>query len=323
MIFGMLQDIRLLISAPKSCVVIYAFNNFFSLYFINKLSELLKKRVVICCHSELTDLIKNNRANFFVYRLRSYIFRIVFLEQRIVISKKLFFLVLGDSILFNLKKIVPENKANNFFALDHPYIFNSEMTQYRPSQNKDKVKVGWVGLIAGEKGAYDLVRIANDLKLKKRDDLELCVVGRVVDCQDILKDAGVVLTNNLGNEIIPRDVFNYLIDSLDYIIFLYPSNSYSLAASGSFFDSLNMKKPIIGIRNNYFGYINDKFGHFGYLVDSISEIPPLIEELIVKREYGTSDLTSQKIDLVSLQRFFTPDILSRSLKKQLLDKGLI
>ena len=63
------------------------------------------------------------------------------------------------------------------------------------------------------------------------------------------------------------------------ILYLYPTSSYKLTASGAILDAIKLKKPIICLNNDYFKYImqNDAIG---YMANNIYEIADTIKQLI-------------------------------------------
>jgi hypothetical protein len=277
------QNIRFLLFSKKGDILIYNFNNFLSLFFINYLNKLLKRKVIIFCHSELGFIVNDCVHKNIIYNLRTKIFRNIFLNPKTKIADNLYFAVLGDSIKFNLSKILSIDKANHIISIDHPYIFKKSIA----SIGHQGLKFGVVGTMAQEKGADILIEIAKKIDLKNRTDILISIIGRILCETKQFMDAGIVLPDNLGQESLPRDEFNNRISELDYILYLYPVNSYKFTASGSLMDSLNMECPALSFRNDYFQYIFEKFGKFGYLVENVSDMVLLINALskgVVARE---------------------------------------
>lgn len=63
---------------------------------------------------------------------------------------------------------------------------------------------------------------------------------------------------------------------LDYILLLYPADTYRLIASGAVLDCIRFRKPVLALATEYFRYLFDKFGRFGYLADSVDELTELL-----------------------------------------------
>jgi len=270
-----LQNLRFLIFSKQNQVLIYNFNNFLSIKSLNFLNKIIKRDIIIFCHSELSFLEKDCIHNNFIYNLRSRNLRNIFLNPNTTIANKLYFAVLGDSIKENLSHIVTSNKLKHIISIDHPYLFSN----LKRKKHSSILKLGVIGTMAQEKGADILVEIAQKLNLIDRSDVSISIIGRILCKTEQFSQNGIILPSNLGKESIPRDEFDSLISDLDYILYLYPNSSYKFSASGSLLDSLSIESPVISFKNSYFQYIFNKFGSFGYLVDNIPEMISLIEEL--------------------------------------------
>lgn len=69
-----------------------------------------------------------------------------------------------------------------------------------------------------------------------------------------------------------------------------------------------MRKPIIAIRNDYFQYLFDTYGEFGYLVDDIYQM----REMILKID---SKEMSRKWDFDSIQHKLLPESVATQLRE--------
>ena len=76
----------------------------------------------------------------------------------------------------------------------------------------------------------------------------------------------------MGEGMCSRESFDKHVSELDYILFFYPVDSYRLTASGAIYDAIMQEIPIISIKNEYFTYLFDKYGRFGYLFDNVDNI---------------------------------------------------
>ena len=117
------------------------------------------------------------------------------------------------------------------------------------------------------------------IDLLNRKDISILIIGRILCDFKIFQEEGIGLPDDLGQSFLNRDEFNEKISSLDYVLYLYPVNTYKYTASGSLMDSINIERPIISFKNDYFKYIFDKFGQLGFLVNDTHEMILLIEEL--------------------------------------------
>lgn len=274
-IVSALQNIRFLLFSSKNQLLVYNFNNFFSLKAINSLNYFLNRKIIICCHSEMKFVIDDCLTKGYFYRLRSKILRDIFLNQNIKINKSINFIVLGDSIKNNLSKSMTKEKLEQIISIDHPYLFSDCSKKIKT----DTLKIGVIGTMAQEKGAGLLIEIAHGLNLKQRNDIEISIIGRIICDINQFNNVGIKLPDNLGKDSIPRIEFNNMISELDYILYLYPSTSYKFSASGSLLDALNLERPALSFENDYFQYIFDKFGSFGFLVENIDQMVYHIEKL--------------------------------------------
>ena len=107
------------------------------------------------------------------------------------------------------------------------------------------------------------------------------------------------------------------IDQLDFILFFYNSETYRLTASGTIFDAISRKKPIIALRNDYFEYIFNKFGSIGYLVDSIEEMATLIQHIHSNKEI------QQEFDFDEIQNMMSTENITRDFTYKLREIGII
>ena len=69
------------------------------------------------------------------------------------------------------------------------------------------------------------------------------------------------------------------ITQLDYILYLYPVNSYKLTASGAIMDALKLEKPILSLYNDFFNALL-KDNPIGYIKGSVEELAEVIKNLI-------------------------------------------
>ena len=292
--------------------MIYNFNNFISLFIVNSINKVLNKKILIVCHSELAFLVNKSVSKNIIYKLRTKILRYFFLEQKFKIANNLFFLVLSDSIKKNLQSIIPKEKLAHFISIDHPYIFKSKLPLH---EHKD-LKIGIIGTMAQEKGADILIEIAKKLDLLNRKDISILIIGRILCDFKIFQEEGIGLPDDLGQSFLNRDEFNEKISSLDYVLYLYPVNTYKYTASGSLMDSINIERPIISFKNDYFKYIFDKFGQLGFLVNDTHEMILLIEELLVCRSASIDIQFSkikEKLSPLSIKDHFRTELIKNKI----------
>lgn len=268
--FSVVYNLFFIIFSQSKDILVYNYSNMLSLRLMNMLNKIFKRKIIIFCHGEMEYL--HSSVDFFG-PFNRFIFktgRNFFLNKNIKIEKSIKFVVLGDSILKNVIDLLPDNFSDSFFSVDHPYIF-SEKTEN--TQITNRLNIGTVGLFNKAKGADDFCKLCS---LIHRNDIQFSITGKILYDINILKRLGINLPSNEGKDVLPRKELEERIRKLDVILYLYNKESYKFIASGAIFDAINMNKPIVAIKNNYFSYIFEKFGTFGYLEDSVEQIAELL-----------------------------------------------
>lgn len=299
-IFSAISNVLLILNVPKDVIIIFNQNNIFSTKLINNLNKLLNKKIIIICHGEL-ELLKNNLA----YKpglLGSMIRNLVksfFLNEHIVLAANIYFIVLGDILLLNLQGIVSKTIADRFYCIDLPYVFNDIKTV---NNNQKKINLGTVGEVEKNKNIKNIIYLAKIFQKEiQNDTLSLSIIGKVLVNKDELLKAHIDISNNNLN----RDEFNKKIENLDYILFFYDKDNYRYTASGAVFDAINLEKPILSFKNDYFCYLFNKYGNFGYLVDSIEEMATYMRKILLegnKTKFNFGKIKSDLSDtVISLQ----------------------
>lgn len=306
MFFGFFFFLKEYLSLKKGETIFYNYNNPFALPFIALLNHFLKKDIIIIFHGELEFFITSipfYKLNA-IYKVFNYItFKYLLKNSNIKI------LLLGNSIKKNLVDIFPQ-VSELIISINHPYIF-SEINSKSFKLNK-KLTIGTVGLLIPEKGLYELFNISNEFKKEiSENKLEIKIIGKVPAYID--KENYKEITW-MSNEYIPREIFNQEIDTLDFILFLYPTNSYKLIASGALLDALSKEKPIIALNNSYFEECFENH-EVGYLCNSTNEIIKTIIKLMHSDKDKMYDLFINNIRL--LKNKFSIEYNTKLLKQQL------
>jgi hypothetical protein len=309
-----LVNVFYLFRVPQNMPIIYCYNNIFSTLLLNMLNRVLNKKVVIICHGELellnedwienlgplAKIIKRNIVSFFY-------------NNHIRISKKLIFIVLGESILRNLKNILSLNIMNSMYAIDHPFIFDDFKKTYK---QRDKLNLGTVGVVSKTKNIDQFLYFAKlFLPEMKSGKIAFSVTGAIYCKRQELLDVHIDIPDK-DSALVSRNAFNERIQHLDYILFFYHSKMYKYLASGAVFDAINAEKPVIALKNDYFEYIFSKFGTFGYLADSIDDMADIIRKLLVEKKQETFAFGEIKGRL-------SPLVISRQLELVLKGNGFL
>lgn len=215
-------------------------------------------------------------------------------------------IVLGDSIRKNLVNLMPFI-SNKVFSMDHP-IKKINNIKHHDIGSNSTIKIGTIGIGAIEKG----ILLLNDIgKFIKEENLDICVshIGKNLNCY---LDKTVVDVPFSSSTLIPREIFLDAVNGLDFILFLYPNDSYKLSASGAMFDAFQLGRPIIAMKNDYFDYVFSKNRNIGFLCRDFEDIKNILRNLkkLQQSEYEVMCEASQQI----LQHFST-DMVAMQLKK--------
>lgn len=286
------QNVRYLFVKRKEPIV-YMHSDAFSIYLLNFFNMILKRPVWIVCHGELELLINNPR-----WYKPSFLYKqlFVFFYKYVPVSRHLHFIVLGESILSNLKKILPEGREKLFVSMEHPYFFKKEHT-YKEILH-GKLVLGTIGSMNVFKGYYRLLDLAKMLQVPILDNKITLAVTRIENVK--MDYQGLIHCASKHNGLLPRNKYEQFINGLDYVLFLYASNSYKFIASGAIFDAISYGKPIIALRNDYFVSIFEQSGDIGYLCENIEEMACLIIKLLDKPDKVDYDNFLQNMEKAKL-----------------------
>ncbi len=309
-LLGAVISLYYYITLKRDTILIYSYTNQLSFCPILLLNKLLNKKIAFVLHGDLEMQLHQvpiKNISWF-YRLFHRIGMKYLIQDT---SSQL--LVLGDSIKNNLIKIFPQLK-NNVISICHPYFHKPIQTLSHETKHQ-KLIIGTVGIMTKQKGVDDLISIANNFKEHiKKGDIEFRIIGTVANDIDRKQLSHIKYTE--GNERLSIADFQFGIKQLDYVLYLYPTNSYLLTASGAILDAVKYDKPIITYPNPYFEYLL-KDSDAGYIINNTTEAIRLIDRLLknpADRHYHTDNRAT-------IRRISIPDnaeSLSRQLKQKFL-----
>lgn len=292
-------NVFLLVKSSKSDILIYNFNNPLSLHLLNLINSFLNRRILVFCHGEMELLINSEYKGGLQQRLFTKLIRKFFLfkDRKMNLS----FCVIGESVYNNMMDILPCKICKVFRFVDHPYVYDN--CNYTAS-NRDGINIGTVGFFSVSKGGDQFVKLAKLLE-DKNLNIKLSITGKVVDdFERVTHMKNVDLPRDKGLVPVPATEYMERIRKLDFVLFLYPINSYKLIASGAIMDAINWEKPILAIRNDYFEYLFSKYGSLGYLFNDINEIADFLAS-----ERFSKDFMSCKIDFANVKRLTSPECI--------------
>lgn len=302
-ILGWFLDFFYLFFTKTNDIVLFPYNNVMSLHSINFLNKILKRKIIICCHGEMEAILSNvNRKGI----LSKLLYNIcVNFFSKAVIAPNLYFMVLGDCIKDNLRTRLNPRVYDHFISIDHPYIFR--LSKLYKSRNFCRLRIGTIGYMSIAKGQHQFIEFVKICK-QKNIDVDVVHIGRIDYVDDEMKSLDC-FTQQSG-KFLTREEFSENVNQLDYILYFYPRENYKVTASGAILDAIAYEKPIIAIKNEYFQYFFEKFGDFGYLLETLSQMVDVVEK-IAKVEFR------RKYNFNSIKDKLKPEMISHSLVKEL------
>lgn len=264
------HNLRILATSRRSDILFFNFNNLFSLRLTDLLCRILRRRTVICCHGEMEYLANASKHNRLYKRLMISLTKGYFNRHRRPASG-LRFIVFGDVIRENLSPYLSDGLMAALHSVDHPVIASGEFSIPEPAG--DSVDIGMAGIINSYKGADAYPPLAESLRDDRR--LRFHAIGHFQCDPEPFRAAGIEVSSDPSRPL-PDHIFRREIENLDFLLFLYPTDTYRLIASGAILDALRFRRPAIGLRTDYFDYLFRKFGAFGYLADNEEELRRLL-----------------------------------------------
>ncbi|WP_455606313.1 hypothetical protein [Bacteroides sp.] len=242
-------------------ILYFNYNSLWATRIVNAIVKIRKTKVVITCHGELEYLQNNIKLNAPAQAGLN-----LFANCRWDIADGLYFCVLGKSILTNIPQIVEKRHLDKFISYEHSFIPH----QLEGKAKKDgKFRIGTVGTIREYKGLDQLLSIGN--ALKGNPNILFYALGRVTCDPDLLSQANVQFIPGSEKDYVSKEVLNQYIDSMDSLIFTYPTDKYKFTASGALFDAIDREKIILSLHNDYFDGIYERI-NIGKQFSSLTEL---------------------------------------------------
>ncbi|QDW26943.1 glycosyltransferase [Pedobacter sp. KBS0701] len=299
------QNIKYLLISPKDAVLIFPFNNLFSLAFINTLNKIYKRKILIFCHSEMEGIGTDEKKGGYFHRQLTALCRNFFLNPKTEISETLYFSVLGDVLKSNIAENIGLKKASKFISIDHAYFFEPVQPT---SKAVGKLSLATVGSISKTKGLLEFFEFAKHLSTFSTK-IKLAIIGTTHEDLNLFNGTNIELQSE-SNTFLDREEFKNKIQELDYVLFFYHKDNYRITASGAVMDAISYEKPILALKNDYFEYLFNKYGQFGHLFDNVEEMANLVKDLSVNNLIKPFDFKCIKVKL-------TPEVISQQMYAEL------
>ncbi len=258
----------------KAEVIVFASVFPFTAVAINFFSWIFNQRIIVCLHGDIGVLkLNKNKITTIVYK---YVVKLFFSTRSSTVTS----LFYGKTIEDELFKMFPSFKRKNVISIDHPYNYETELL-VTSLDKSNTVIIANIGTGLMNKNSHLLYKLAEMQKCNvETKKVGFIQVGNVSPEVLSYSNAYVNILNN--NEFIPFDVFEKNIMQADYFIYFFKNHSlYDLCPSGTFFDAIKYKKPIISLRNPFFEYYFNRFGNIGYLCDSVEEMSSIIDGIFL------------------------------------------
>jgi glycosyltransferase involved in cell wall biosynthesis len=198
--------------------------------------------------------------------------------------------------------------ADQLLAIEHPYMF-PDQSPPAPLAPAAPLTFGTVGVAKLAKGFAAWAPLAESVRATVgADAVSFAHIGLVVDPTLVRMAESVRLVTAKGWT--DRADYERELAALDYVVFLYPPDSYALTASGAFMDALSFGKPVIALRTPYFEHCFALLGDIGYLCDSIDHIRELMVTLV--RKPPTLRYAQQQATILQQRRKFSPEGIALS-----------
>ncbi len=240
-----------------------------TMYYVKKYFSLSRKIFIV--HGNIEELRKQKK----IYQLGYYV-KLGFKYKND--TKKVRYIVLGDSIRKNVLKYMPYIQRN-LISVPHPYQF--ENLDYKYSE-KNVLRIGTIGSMSKEKRSEMIFELEKELLKNKVNNISLVQIGELYHL-DIPDKTSVELIGYTDRKL-DDETYNKEIKKLDYILFFFPKDSYQMTASGALCDAIAHNKPVIAIKNDYFSWVFQEVGEFGYLCDDLDAMVSIIKSLVEGKE---------------------------------------
>lgn len=151
------------------------------------------------------------------------------------------FVFLSKHIEKNYKTNIIDTLKLNFNSIYIPYQFD----EIKPNFLNNNLTYGTIG-----KGDLD----STFKVLKTYPNLDLSII-RTIDTNQFNSFPNCKYFNQTNR--LTREEINNQIKKVNYLLFFYPEESYTLSMSGAFVDAINYLKPIIFLKNECISYYNN------------------------------------------------------------------
>ena len=225
----------------------------------------LRRNIVIVLHGQMEAFLTDTKIGKtkYYYRLSQSVFR----------KKDLIrYIVFGESIKKNIAFLFADE--SKMIIIDQPYVF--EENELSPDIRKNnKIVVGLIGRADKGKNIDEFFQFVRELKKEIiTGQIEVKIVGKLfeknpADCEGLFS----YHTQKIDDATMEREI-----QSLDYALSFTDKKFYRATPSGVVFDCIKWEKPILGLKNDFLAFYFKKYGDFGCLFDSTTQMVNYIKK---------------------------------------------
>lgn len=280
----------LLSKRDGNTLFVFGYINMFSCHLINLVSKISGKHCLLCIHSEMEIIDKDYKGSGYWY----YLMNSFFTGIKYATNLKLF--VLSEQILKNIGDRMDDIRFRHFFYTDHPY-FCKDILRSKRKNKDDKIRIGVIGSVTSspQRGFNNLKSFAQ--ALIPYDSIEIQIISKI--SKELIKELPPnIQLKAKPNEFLPRDVYDSLINDLDYIYVPYPEGQFRYTASGAILDAITHLRPLLMHKTDYSIYLTLKFGVYGIYIDGLNGQE--LYEMILRYRFDDSLIRKQESFLTKI-----------------------
>lgn len=215
------------------------------------------------------------------------------------------FVIISEFVYEKLCKRL-NSELPNFVFLDLPYHYGQQMN-HGEIEMSSGLAISTVGVNSYNKNSHYLNFIAeNFTKEMINNELKLSIIGR----NENIKFNKFIDVPDLGeHHLLGPEAYSNRILQSDLLVFFNEDDKYNLISSGSYFDCIKYRKPMIALKNTQWEYNFKNFGVIGKLFDSIEEMNSFIKSVLENKNlispyYEKLDEARNNTDIVfNIQKY--------------------
>jgi len=245
-----------------------------------KLNQVKIKSVFFICHGVQENIFSLRKFNRYKKFLKPNNLHVFFTQiaYNLFKSKKFYFVFLSRHIESNFIRLFSNSIKINFLTINIPYKFD----YFDLKKVSENINFGTVG--KGDlDSTYKLLSRHPEINFKVISAINSKILNKFTNCKFFYQ-----------NERLDRNQIDREIKEIDYLIFFYSKESYTLSISGALIDAINYLKPIIFLKNECISYYNNKY-NIGFEYENLDELIRNINSKKLIDNYSSFQLNLLKL----------------------------